>query len=132
MSTFFIIAYYFCALNLVNKGLLIFHFRSRLETFYCRLAYQQKLVIAFFSFRSKKNKSSSFCGKKILWWNVVQNRLTSIGKSDTFYVCLFLSKFKLSEIFPENDVQWFSLYITQFIFEFAWMKMLFVSFGSFY
>ncbi len=133
MSTLFIITYcYFCALILANIVLLIFHFRSRLETFYCRLAYQQKLVITFFSFRSKKPKTNQavFVARKYydemlckIAWRQLEKAILSV-----FVLLIQIETFR--DISRKLCPMFFSVHHSIF-FEFAWIKMLIVSFGSF-
>ena len=114
MSTFFIIAYYFCALNLVNKGLLIFHFRSRLETFYCRFGLSAEISHSIFFFSFQKKQIKQFLWQENTMMKCCAKPYDVNWKKRYFLYLFFLSKLKLSEIFPENYVQCFSLYITQF------------------
>jgi len=128
MSTFFIIAYYFCALNLANKGLLIFHFRSRLETFYCRFGLSAEISHNLFS---KKPNRAIFVARKTMMKCCAKPSDVNWKKRYFLYL-FFLSKLKLSEIFSEKLCPMFFSVHHSIFFEFAWIKMLFVSFGSFY
>ncbi len=98
MSTLFIITYYFYALILANIVLLIFHFRFRLETFYCRFGLSVEISHNLFS---KKPNRAVFVARETMMKCCAKPSDVNWKKRYFLYL-FFLSKLKLSEIFPEN------------------------------